>query len=161
MIGRLVGWLATRLFVSVAYVAGLVLLIPLVVVRLFPAEADLVPPGLSPLVSWVAAALVLSAFLVQLRRARSVGDGLVGLGALTFLPGTVGLLVSILGRDALLDALERALPRVRQARAVAEVYLDSAVPRVRYLAVGFFGLGLVLLVTGDRLRAAARAGRAS
>jgi len=50
---------------------------------------------------------------------------------------------------------------VRQARTVAEAYLDSAVPRVRYLAVGFFGLGLVLLVTGDRLRAAARAGRAS
>jgi hypothetical protein len=153
VIGRLVGSLAGRLVVGVAYVAGLVLLIPLVVVRMFPAEAHLVPAGTSPLLAWVAAGLVLLALVVQLGRSSSVGAALVGLGWLTFLPGAVGLIASLLGRDTLLDTLAGLLPQRPEARSLGELYLDTAVPRVRYLAVGFFVLGLLLLLAGSRLRA--------
>jgi hypothetical protein len=53
------------------------------------------------------------------------------LGGLTFVPGLVGVLVAILGRETLLGWLARAIPRFDEARPAVELYLARVVPQVR------------------------------
>ena len=160
MLGKLASGIAWRLFVSVSYIAGLALLIPLVFVQVFPENLDVVPPGTSPILAWVAAGLVTAAFLVRVWGTGSIGSALRGLGWMTFVPGAVGLVLSVVGRDVALGYLARALPRFPEVKDLVALYVDSAVPRVRYLTVGFFGLGAVLLWLGGRLEAYARARQA-
>ncbi|HZS32835.1 MAG TPA: hypothetical protein VFC42_05605 [Methylomirabilota bacterium] len=149
--GRLVGAIAWRMAVSAAYTTGLGLLIPFVAVRLLPAELVLVPVGTSPVLLWAASGLVGAAFVLHLWGTRSLGGTLTGLGRLTFVPGVVGILVALLGRDWLLGRLA-ALPHFAELRPALELYLDRVVPQVLYLTVGFFVAGILLLLAGDRLR---------
>jgi len=150
LVGRVAGAIAWRVFVSTAYTTGLTLLIPFVALRLQPAELDLVPVGTSPVLLWVAIALMVTAFVVRLWVSHSLGDTLKGLGFLTFLPGFIGILVSIFGRDWLLNRVATTVPKFEEVRPAVELYLDRAVPQVVYLTVGFFVAGALLLVLGSR-----------
>jgi hypothetical protein len=82
---------------------------------------------------------------------RSLGNTLKALGMLTFLPGFVGVLVAIFGREWLLNRFAATVPRFEEVRPAIELYLDRAVPQVVYLTVGFFVAGVLLLVLGSRL----------
>ena len=150
LVGRVAGAIAWRVFVSTAYTTGLTLLIPLVALRLQPAELNLVPVGTSPVLLWVAIGLMVAAFVVRLWVSHSLGGTLKGLGFLTFLPGFIGILVSVFGRDWLLNRVATTVPKFEEVRPAVEVYLDRAVPQVVYLTVGFFVAGALLLVLGSR-----------
>jgi hypothetical protein len=158
LVERVAGAIAWRIFVSTAYTTGLTLLIPFVALRLQPAELKLVPVGMSPVLLWLAIGLMVAAFVVRLWVSRSLSDTLKGLGFLTFLPGFVGALVSVFGRDWLLTRLATTVPSFEEVRPAVELYLNRAVPQVAYLTVGFFVAGALLLVLGSRL--APRAARA-
>jgi hypothetical protein len=151
LVGRVAGAIAWRVFVSTAYTAGLTLLIPFVALRIQPADLKLVPVGVSPVLGWVAIGLMVAAFIVRLAVSRSLSDTLKALGFLTFLPGFVGILVSVFGRDWLLTRLATTVPRFEEVRPALELYLDRAVPQVVYLTVGFFVAGALLLILGSRL----------
>ena len=157
MLGKLAQQIVGRFFISTAYTTGLTLLIPLAILRVFPADLGVVSPGTSPTLVWLAAGMVVLSFFVRVWSSHSVGGALKGLGGLTFIPGFIGLLLSIFGRDALLTHLARTVPRFPQVKDVLELYIDRAVPRVRYLTLAFFVLGVILLLAGDRLEAHARA----
>ena len=148
---RIAGAIAWRAFVSVAYTTGLTLLIPLVVLRAQPADLQLVPAGTSPALLWISIGLMATALLVRLWATRSLGRSLRALGLLTFLPGFVGILVTLFGREALLNRLAETLPRFQEVRPAVELYLDRAVPQVLYLTVGFFVAGALLILLGSRL----------
>jgi hypothetical protein len=147
----LAGAVAWRLFVSVAYTTGLTLLIPYVALRLQPAEFKLVPVGTSPVLLWVAIGLMTAALMVRLWMTRSLGDSLRALGFLTFLPGFVGILFTLFGRETLLSRFAETVPRFREVRPAIELYLDRVVPQVFYLTVGFFVAGAGLILLGSRL----------
>jgi hypothetical protein len=149
--GRLAGAIVWRLFVSAAYTTGLTLLIPFVVLRLQPADLHLVPVGMSPVLLWVAIGLMTAALVVRLWVTHSLSDSLKALGLLTFLPGFIGLLAAIFGREWLLTRFAETVPRFQEVRPAVELYLDRAVPQVVYLTVGFFVAGVLLLVLGGRL----------
>jgi hypothetical protein len=148
---RLGGAIAWRVFVSLAYTAGLTLLIPFVALRILPAELGHVPVATSPTLLWVAVGLILAALLVRLAATRSLSGSLSALGWHTFVPGFIGLLVSLFGRDVMMARLEQAIPRFQEARPAVELYLDRVVPQVLYLTAGFFVAGVVLLLLGSRL----------
>ena len=156
---RVAGAIAWRLFVSAAYTTGLTLLIPFVVLRLQPEDLKLVPVGASPVLLWVAIGLMTTAFVVRLVVTRSLSDTLKALGMLTFLPGLVGIVVTIFGREWLLNRFADTVPRFQEVRPAVEVELDRAVPQVVYLTVGFFVAGVLLLVLGSRLAPAPPARR--
>jgi hypothetical protein len=156
--GRLAGALAWRVFVSLSYTTGLTLLIPFVAVRLLPAEFKLVPVGTSPALLAVAAGLIAAALVVRLWATRSLSGSLKALGWMTFAPGFVGVVVGVLGREALLAQLAERVPRFDEARPAVELYLDRAVPQVRYLTVGFFVAGAALLLAGSWLTPRGRGG---
>jgi hypothetical protein len=145
------GAVAWRVFVSTAYTTGLTLLIPYVALRIQPAELRLVPVGTSPVLLWVAIGLMTAALAVRLWATRSFSGSLRALGWLTFLPGFVGIVATLFGREALLNRFAETLPRFQEVRPAVELYLDRAVPQVLYLTVGFFVAGGLLLILGSRL----------
>jgi hypothetical protein len=155
--GRVAGAIAWRLIVSTAYTTGLTLLIPFVVLRLQPADLKIVPGGASPVLLWVAIGLMVGAFVLRLCATGSLSDTLKALGMLTFLPGFVGILVTIFGREWLLNHFAATVPRFQEVRPAIELYLDRAVPQVVYLTVGFFVAGVLLIVLGGRLAPSAAA----
>jgi hypothetical protein len=156
--GRVAEAIAWRVFVSIAYTTGLTLLIPFIALRVQPAELRLVPIGTSPALMWTAIGLMTAALVVRLWVTRSLSGSLKALGLLTFLPGFVGTVVSIFGREWLLGRLADTLPRFQEVRPGIELYLDRVVPQVVYLTVGFFVAGVVLLLLGSWLTPRAPAG---
>ncbi|HWC04468.1 MAG TPA: hypothetical protein VHF87_17080 [Methylomirabilota bacterium] len=156
---RVAGAIAWRAFVSAAYTTGLTLLIPYVVFRIQPAELRLVPVGTSPVLLWLAIGLMTAALLVRLLVTRSLSGSLRALGFLTFLPGFLGILFTLFGRDVLLNWFAGTLPRFQEVRPAIELYLDRAVPQVLYLTVGFFVAGALLLLLGSRLTPRPSSGR--
>ena len=151
LVERVAGALAWRVFVSTAYTTGLTLLIPFVALRVQPAELKLVPVAMSPVLLWFAIGLMTAALVVRLWVTRSLGGSLKALGMLTFLPGFIGILASIFGREWLLNRFADTVPRFQEVRPAIELYLDRAVPQVVYLTVGFFVAGVLLLMLGSRL----------
>jgi hypothetical protein len=151
LVERVAGAIAWRVFVSTAYTTGLTLLIPFVVLRVQPAELKLVPVGTSPVLLWLAIGLMAAAFIVRLWVSRSLSRSLKALGFLTFLPGFVGTVVALFGRDWLVNRLATTVPKFEEVRPAVELYLDRVVPQVAYLTVGFFAAGALLLVLGSRL----------
>jgi hypothetical protein len=145
------GGIAWRLFVSAAYTTGLTLLIPYVVLRLQPEDLKLVPVGMSPVLLWIAIGLMVTALGVRLWATGSLSGSLRALGFLTFLPGFLGILFALFGREKLLERFAETVPRFQDARPAIELYLDRAVPQVVYLTVGFFVAGVVLILLGSRL----------
>jgi hypothetical protein len=145
------GAVAWRVFVSTAYTTGLTLLIPFVVLRIQPAELQLVPVGTSPVLLWLAIALMTAALVVRLWVTRSLSGSLRALGWHTFLPGFIGILFTLFGREVLLNRFAETLPRFQEVRPAVELYLDRAVPQVLYLTVGFFVAGGLLLLLGNGL----------
>jgi hypothetical protein len=145
------GAVAWRVFVSTAYTTGLTLLIPYVWLRIQPAELRLVPVGTSPVLLWVAIGLMLAAFVVRLWATQSLSGSLRSLGWHTFVPGFIGIVATLFGRDVLLNWFARTVPRFPEVRPAVELYLDRAVPQVRYLTVGFFVAGVLLLLLGGGL----------
>jgi hypothetical protein len=156
--GRLASALAWRVFVSLAYTTGLTLLIPFVAVRLLPAEFRVVPVGTSPALLGIAGSLIVAALGVRLWATRSLSGSLKALGWMTFAPGFIGVVVGVLGREAVLARLADRVPRFAEARPAIELYLDRAVPQVRYLTVGFFLAGIALLLAGSWLTPRRRGG---
>jgi len=145
------GAVAWRVFVSTAYTTGLTLLIPFVVLRIQPAELRLVPVGTSPLLLWVAIGLMTAALVVRVWVTRSLSGSLRALGWHTFLPGFIGILATLFGREVLLNRFAETAPRFQEVRPAIELYLDRAVPQVLYLTVGFFVAGVLLLLLGSGL----------
>lgn len=143
--------IAWRLFVSAAYTTGLTLLIPYVVFRLQPEDIRLVPVGLSPVLLWVAIGLMAAALVVRLWVTRDLGGSLRALGFMTFLPGLVGILFTLFGRETLLGRFAGTVPRFQDVRPAIELYLDRVVPQVLYLTVGFFVAGAALILLGSRI----------
>ena len=151
LVERVAGAVAWRLFVSTAYTTGLTLLIPFVLLRIQPAELELVPVGTSPVLLWLAIGLMAAALIVRLWVTRSLSGSLKALGMLTFLPGFLGILFTLFGREWLLNRFAATVPRFQEVRPAIDLYLDRVVPQVVYLTVGFFVAGVVLLVLGSRL----------
>jgi hypothetical protein len=143
-----VGW---RLFVSAAYTTGLTLLIPYVVFRVQPEDLRLVPVGTSPVLLWIAIGLMVTALVVRLWATHSLSGSLRALGFLTFLPGFLGILFTLFGRDTLLTRFAETVPRFQDVRPAIELYLDRVVPQVLYLTVGFFVAGAFLIFLGSRM----------
>jgi hypothetical protein len=151
LVERIAGAIAWRVFVSTAYTTGLTLLIPFVAVRIQPAELKLVPFGMSPILLWLAIGLMVSALIVRLCVTRSLSGTLKALGLMTFLPGFLGIVCALFGRDILLRRFAETIPRFQEVRPAIELYLDRVVPQVVYLTVGFFVAGALLLMLGSWL----------
>ena len=144
------GRLAMRGLVGLAYPLGLTLLLPLPLLLLLPRGTGGGPAGSAPVVGGTAAALIVASLLASLAYTYSLAGSLKTLGRLSFIPGLVGVVCWILGRDVVLAYAARLVPGVPELERAAQLYVDRAVPSVRWLTLAFFAVG-VLLLLGDRL----------
>jgi hypothetical protein len=140
-----------RVIISVLYITGLTLLIPFVFLFVFPQEYDIVSPATSPVLIWSAMFMILVSIFVTVMYKKSLGAAFKSLGRVTFIPGFIGLIFSIFGRDVVLLYLAGTIPAFQKVQSLLTLYVDAAVPRVRYLTLGFFVLGVVLWLMGDKL----------
>jgi hypothetical protein len=92
-----------------------------------------------------------AALVVRLWMTGSLSDSLRALGLLTFLPGFIGILFAIFGREMLIARFAETVPRFTEVRPAIELYLDRVVPQVLYLTVGFFVAGVLLIFLGGKL----------
>jgi len=102
---------------------------------------------------WTAIALVLASVALTLIFTASLGRSLKMLGRVTFIPGFLGLVFTIFGRDIVLLYLASTVPAFVKIQQAVTFYLDTAVPKVRYLTFGFFMLGALLWLLGDKMEA--------
>ena len=144
-----IGW---RVFISLVYITGLTLLIPSVFLFVFPSELNIVSPATSAVVVWCAVAFILLSIVVTVILRKSVGAALKALGRVTFIPGLIGLVFSLIGRDVVLLYLAGTVPNFPVVRETLTLLIEQAVPHVRYLTVGYFVLGLVLWLVGDKMQ---------
>jgi len=151
LLDRLARYVAWRVFISVVYITGLTLLIPLVFLYIFPDQVEGLVLAPSPVILWLSLAMVAAGFIVTLWHTKSLGGSLKSLGRITFVPGLIGLVFSFFGRDTMLLYLAGTLPKFQQAQPLLETYLDNAVPRVRFLTFSLFILGALLWFVGDKL----------
>jgi hypothetical protein len=100
---------------------------------------------------WIAIGLMVTALVVRLWATHSLSGSLRALGFLTFLPGFLGILFTLFGRDTLLTRFAETVPRFQDVRPAIELYLDRVVPQVLYLTVGFFVAGAFLIFLGSRM----------
>jgi hypothetical protein len=140
-----------QVIVGLIYIGGLSMLIPAAFLFVFPQELNLVSAITSPVLLWVAVGLVVVSFAVTLWHTQGLGKAFKSLGRITFIPGLIGLVMSIFGRDLFLLYFASTVPAFEQLRTILTSYLDNAVPRVRYLTLSFFVLGIVLWLIGDKL----------
>jgi type IV secretory pathway TrbD component len=137
--------------VGVAYPLGLTLLLPLPLLLLLPPDAVVGPAGSAPLIGGVATALVVASLLASLVYTHSLAGSLKTLGRLSFVPGLIGVVFWVVGREAVLGYAARVVPGFREVERAAQLYVDRAVPSVRWLTLAFFAVGVLLLLLGDRL----------
>lgn len=148
---RVVSDIAWQFLVAIVYMGGLSLLIPAAFLYVFPSELKIVSPATSPTVLWTAVVLVLAGFFITLYHTKTIAKAFKSLGRITFIPALIGLVMSFFGRDIVLLYLAGTLPGFAKIQTILTAYLDNAVPRVRYLTLSFFVLGVVLWLIGDKL----------
>ncbi len=151
LVRRIVEHVAWRLFISVVYITGLTMLIPFIFFVVFPSDLGVVSSSTPTTLVWTAASMIIISFFVTLAYQKSLGRSLKALGRVTFIPGLIGLVFSMFGRDLLLLYFAGTNPAFVQIKQLIELYIDTAVPRVRYLTFAFFVLGMVLWLVGDKL----------
>jgi hypothetical protein len=151
VVQAVVGHLVWRVLMSLLYITGLTLLIPFIFLFVFPEDSGVVAPVSSPILVWTAVVMVVISVLVTLAYRKSFGAALKSLGRITFIPGFIGLVFSIFGRDAVLLYLAGTVSGFQKVQNLLTLYVDNAVPKVRYLTLGFFVLGIVLWLMGDKL----------
>jgi hypothetical protein len=151
LLERIFSRIAWQVIVGLVYIGGLSMLIPAAYLYVFPQELNIVSPVTSPAVLWTAVGMVVVGFFVTLWHTKGLGLAFKSLGRITFIPGLIGLIMSVFGRDLVLLYLAGTIPKFETIRTILTSYLDNAVPRVRYLTMSFFVLGIVLWLIGDKL----------
>ena len=151
IIERVMSDIVWRFIVAIVYVGGLSLLIPAAFLYVFPPELKILAPTTSPTILWTAVIMVLAGFFITLYHTKTIAKAFKSLGRITFIPGMIGLVMSFFGRDLVLLYLAGTVPGFTRIQMMLTAYLDNAVPRVRYLTLSFFVLGIVLWLIGDKL----------
>lgn len=159
LLERLTTYVVWRLTVGILYISGLTLLIPYLFLFVFPQDLNVISSGASSALLWTAIGLVVVSLLATVWLTASLGGALKMLGRVTFLPGLLGLVFTMFGRDMVMLYLAGTLPAFEKVQGLLSFYVDTAVPHVRYLTLGYFVLGVVLWLLGDKIESEAAISR--
>ncbi|HSU72945.1 MAG TPA: hypothetical protein VLJ21_03795 [Candidatus Binatia bacterium] len=122
-----------RWILGIAYGLGLTLVYPIVL------------GAVSPVPLFLASVLILVAVAGTYRREKTLRKTLYALGTTTFIPGTIGVLVLLLGRPTLSLLLPEGIT------PFVDTYIAFAVPRAAILTLVYFVLGVSLRYVSRKL----------
>ena len=141
----IVGWIA-----AVIYITGLAFLIPFAILLLFPPEVFILPPNLVTLTLTALAFVIVSAAILALQK-KSLGDSFVSLAIMTFLVCIVAAILALFGQEKILSFLGF----LGALKPVAEGYIAYwayFVPKVWISIAGYFVVGVILWIVGNKIR---------
>ena len=141
----IVGWIA-----AVIYITGLAFLVPLIILLLFPPDIFILPPNVVTLTLIATGFVIISAIILMMQK-QSMGDALVALAIMTFIVGIIAAGFALFGQDKILSFLDF----LGALKPVAEGYMAYwafFVPKVWISIAGYFVLGIILWVTGNKIR---------
>ena len=141
----IIGWIAALL-----YITGLAFLIPLIMLLLIPPDMFILPPNLITL-TLIAAGLVLVSAVILALQKKSLGDAFVSLAAMNFLVGVIAVLFAWFGQAKILSFLGFFGTLKPAAEGYVE-YWAYFVPNVWLSIAGYFVLGIILWIIGNRIR---------
>ncbi|MBW3002175.1 hypothetical protein KY338_03390 [Candidatus Woesearchaeota archaeon] len=145
VIAWIIGWI-----VAVIYITGLAFLVPFAIILLFPPDVFILPPNLVKL-TLISAGLVVASAVILMLQKKSMGDALASLAAMTFLVGIIAAILALFGQHKIMSFLGF----LGTLKPVAEGYIAYwafFVPKVWASIAGYFVLGIILWITGNRLR---------
>ena len=136
--GLLLGWV-----LSILYVAGLTLLFPFLYFLALPGAT-------SPVILAVAAVLIVLSFLGFLWQEGRLGRALKSLSKITLIPGIIGVLFSLLGREIFVNYVKAKFAAPDPVMSLFIGNIDQAVPKIQALTVVYILLGVFLWFLGDK-----------
>jgi len=145
VIAWIVGWIA-----AVIYITGLAFLVPLIILLLFPPEIFILPPNVVALTLISTGLVIISAVILMLQK-KSMGDALVALSVMTFIVGIIAVGFAWFGQDKIVSFLD-FLGTLKPVAEGYVIYWAFFVPRVWISIAGYFILGIILWVIGNRIR---------
>lgn len=134
----LLGWL-----LSFVYVTGLTLLFPFLFFLSLPGAT-------SPILLTIAVVLIVVSFFGFVWQEGRIGAALKTLSKITLIPGMIGVLFSIFGRDVVISYVQSKLLVPTLFMTLFINNIETAVPKIRVLTVVFILLGIFLWFLGDR-----------
>ncbi len=141
----LLGWIA-----AVIYITGLAFLVPFIILLLSPPDVFILPPNFITS-TLIAVGLVLVSTVILMLQKKSIGDALVALAIMTFIVGIIAVGFAFFGQEKIISFLGflGALKPVAEGYVAYWAYF---VPRVWISIAGYFVLGIILWVTGNKIR---------
>ncbi|MBI4145081.1 hypothetical protein HY493_02640 [Candidatus Woesearchaeota archaeon] len=134
----LAGWV-----LSILYVTGLTLLFPFLYFLALPGAT-------SPILLVTAVVLVVLSFFGFVWNEGSINKALKTLSRITLIPGMIGVLFSVFGRDVILGYIQSKFVATPSIFTFVISNLETAVPKIRVLTVVYILLGIFLWFIGDR-----------
>ncbi|MBD3304448.1 hypothetical protein GF343_04835 [Candidatus Woesearchaeota archaeon] len=135
---------------AVIYITGLAFIIPFIILILFPPEVFILPPNLGKLTLIATGLVAISAIILMLQK-KSIGNALVSLSIMTFLVGIIATLLALFGQEDIISFLD-FLGALKPLAEGYIAYWAFFVPKVWISIAGYFVLGIVMWVTGNRIR---------
>lgn len=132
------------------YIAGLAVLIPMVFAFAFREQG---PWYSKPLTYFFASLfLILFAFFGMLKRKKRLSSTLQSLGRMSLIPGIIALIFVIFGRSLVYNFLRIFIPKFESFEPFVRLFIESSIPRVGILILGYIIVGAVLYYLGYRIR---------
>ena len=132
------------------YFLGLTFLLPFLLTRNIPTEIGALHSGPTILFT-VAIFLVLIGFIGMFYAKHDIPNTLSTLGRVTLMPGLIGVVVSLTGKDFVVQIIERWL-NIDPIRSIIMSTLDRASSQVWILTVSYIVVGVALFIWSKKMR---------
>jgi len=132
------------------YITGLAILIPMVFAFAFNEQG---PWYSSPLTYFFTSVFLIAvSFFGMFWRKRSFSKTLKSLAKMSLIPGGIALVLFVFGRGILYSILRIAVPKFESFEPLFTTYLDSAIPKMGVLLIGYLVVGAALYAAGMKLK---------
>ncbi len=142
--------LVISFIVNTAYITGLSMLIPVIFLILFPKGVVALTENNYKLLL-VSLALIAASAAVLFLRKKSPKKTLRDLGMMTLVPGSAALLFMLFGKETIAGILRSYVINAHEVDLIIN-YVDSTLPKLGILMVGYIIIGAVFMYIGHRLR---------
>lgn len=136
-----------HILVHITYLTGLALLFPVAVRSL---ETNVSPWNSSKMVLILAITLIVVGAVVLWRAKESISSTLKSLGLLTFIPGFIFLLVTIFGKESIVNT-GIGITGYSTVGTVINAYISHGVPELAIVASLYVSSGSLLYWVGNKM----------
>lgn len=138
------------IFYKAIYITGLAILIPMIFAFALGEEG----PWYSKPITYFFASLflILFAFFGILKRKKKLSETLKSLGKMSLIPGVIALLFYAFGGTVVYSFMSVFIPGFSAVEPFVNIFIESSIPRMGILVLGYIVIGAALYYTGENLK---------